>query len=97
MILGIVVIVAVIAVMAVAIAFALERRHCPGCSKRAVALHEWLEPLRRNQKRVGVYQCLNCHAVWRSFNGRDMISLEAYQAGADEPFPEAKVVREDRT
>jgi transposase-like protein len=90
MILGIVVIVVVLVLIVLAIVFALERKRCPSCSKRAVALKFW-ESSRRNDVHVAHFTCRRCRAEWRSYDGKNLIAREAFEAGAREPIPHAVV------
>jgi transposase-like protein len=75
-------------VLVLAAVFALERKRCPSCSKRRVALKFW-ESSRQGDLYVGHYQCRSCDVEWRSYDGRVLLSLEAYHAGARDQLPAA--------
>jgi transposase-like protein len=92
MIIAIVIAVFALVLCIIAVVFALERKRCPACSRRALALR-FFQSTKVGDVDVSHFRCRRCKTEWRSYNGKDMIARAAFEAGATEPLPVAKVHR----
>lgn len=75
-----------------AMLFALERKKCPVCRRRAVAMR-FTDGYTDGKTNIVSFRCKKCRAEFRTLDGGPLIPREAFDAGVREPVPEAKVVR----
>jgi hypothetical protein len=78
-----------------ALIFAVERKRCPACSRRAVAM-KFTDGYSADGVNVVSYKCKRCRAELRTFNGGGLITREAFDAGAREPLLKATIHRDQR-
>jgi transposase-like protein len=79
-------------ILLLVILFALERKKCPVCQRRRVAMR-FTDGYTDGETNIVSYRCKKCRTEFRTFNGGPLIPREAFDDGAREPLPQAKVRR----
>jgi len=74
-----------------AIVFAIERKKCPVCQRRAVAMR-FTDGYTDGEINIVSFRCKHCRAELRTLNGGPLIPRDAFDAGTREPVPQARVV-----
>ena len=83
--------VVVIGIALLSIPFALERKKCPVCTRRAVAMR-FTDGYSRDGVHIVSFRCKQCRAEFRTLNGGPLIPRDAFDRGAREPVPQARVI-----
>lgn len=83
--------VVVFGVAMLSILFALERKTCPVCRRRAVAMR-FTDGYSDGENNIVSFRCKHCRAELRTLNGGPLIPRDAFDEGVREPVPQAKVV-----
>ncbi len=78
-------------VVMLSILFALERKTCPVCRRRAVAMR-FTDGYSDGENNIVSFRCKRCRAELRTLNGGPLIPRDAFDQGVREPVPPAKVV-----
>ena len=81
-------------VFTLSILFALERKKCPVCQRRRVAMR-FTDGYTDGITNIVSYRCKNsqCRAEFRTFNGGPLIPRDAFDEGVRAAVPVAKVMR----
>lgn len=76
------------------ILFAVERRRCPVCRRRSVAMR-FTDGYSDGETHIVSYRCKHrsCRAEFRTHNGGPLIPRDAFDQGVREPVPQATVVK----
>jgi hypothetical protein len=76
------------------ILFALERKKCPVCQRRRVAM-KFTDGYTDGITNIVSYYCKNrqCRAEFRTYNGGPLIPRDAFDEGVRVAVPVAQVVR----
>lgn len=74
------------------ILFAIERKKCPVCQRRRVAMR-FTDGYSDGEINIVSYRCKACRVELRTLNGGPLIPRDAFDAGTRELVPPAKVLR----
>ncbi len=85
------VVVVLFGIAMMSIVFALERKKCPVCQRRAVAMR-FTDGSSDGETHIVSFHCKRCRAELRTLNGGPLIPRDAFDQGVREPVPQAKVV-----
>lgn len=86
------VLIIVLGIGVLSILFALERKKCPVCQRRAVAMR-FTDGVSDGANNIVSYRCKHCRAEFRTLNGGPLIPRDAFDSGTRDPLPQAKVIR----
>ncbi len=83
--------VVLIGIAVLSILFAIERKKCPSCQRRAVAMR-FTDGYSNGEINIVSFHCKQCREEFRTLNGGPLIPRHAFDLGAREPVPQARVV-----
>lgn len=84
--------VVVIGIGVLSLLFAIERKRCPVCTRRAVAMR-FTDGSSYDGVHIVSFHCKQCRAEFRTLNGGPLILRDAFDRGMREPVPHARVVQ----